>query len=104
MAAKIVVDTSVLIKWVKTKDEDLVNEARHLLADIESLPLEVHVPALLLYEVGNVLLVKTDLDRRLRQVDHQPENARAGGPGGGCGGAGVQDRDQRAAEGRGYVR
>ena len=48
MAAKIVVDTSVLIKWVKTKDEDLVNEARHLLADIESVPLEVHVPALLL--------------------------------------------------------
>lgn len=25
MAAKIVVDSSVLIKWVKTKDEDLVN-------------------------------------------------------------------------------
>jgi predicted nucleic acid-binding protein len=36
MAAKIVVDSSVLIKWVKTKDEDLVNEARRLLADIES--------------------------------------------------------------------
>jgi len=62
MAAKIVVDTSVLIKWIKTKDEDLLNEARHLLTDIERLPLEVHVPALLLYEVGNILLVKTDLD------------------------------------------
>lgn len=62
MAAKIVVDSSVLIKWVKTKDEDLVNEARRLLADIERRPLEVHVPALLLYEVGNILLLKTDLD------------------------------------------
>lgn len=62
MAAKIVVDTSVLIKWIKTKDENLVNEARRLLADIGRRPLEVHVPALLLYEVGNVLLLKTDLD------------------------------------------
>lgn len=62
MAAKIVVDTSVLIKWIKTKDEDLVNEARRLLTDIERRPLEVHVPALLLYEVGNILLLKTDLD------------------------------------------
>lgn len=28
MAAKIIVDTSVLAKWIKTKDEDLINEAR----------------------------------------------------------------------------
>ena len=62
MAAKIVVDTSVLIKWIKTKDEDLVSEARRLLTDIERRSLEAHVPALLLYEVGNILLLKTDLD------------------------------------------
>ena len=62
MAAKIVVDTSVLIKWIKTKNEELLNEARRLLADIERRPLEVHVPALLVYEVGNILLLKTDLD------------------------------------------
>ncbi len=61
MAAKIVVDSSVLIKWVKARDEDLVKEARRLLGEIERHPLEVHVPALLLYEVGNVLLMKTDL-------------------------------------------
>ena len=62
MAAKIVVDTSVLIKWIKTKDEELVNEARRLLTEIERRPLEVHVPALLVYEVGNILLLKTDLE------------------------------------------
>jgi predicted nucleic acid-binding protein len=62
MAGKIVVDTSVLVKWIKKKDEDLVNEARRLLTDVERRPLEVHVPALLLYEVGNILLLKTDLD------------------------------------------
>ncbi len=62
MAGRIVVDTSVLIKWVKTRDEDLTREARALLADVETRSLEVHVPALLLYEVGNILVVKTRLD------------------------------------------
>jgi predicted nucleic acid-binding protein len=61
MAAKIVVDTSVLIKWFKTRDEDLLREARTLLHQIENRSLEVHVPALLLYEVGNILLLKTKL-------------------------------------------
>lgn len=61
MAEKIVVDTSVFIKWVKTKDEDLVAEARRLLAEVETRPREVHVPALLLYEVGNILVLKTRL-------------------------------------------
>lgn len=62
MAAKIVVDTSVLVKWIKTKDERLLEEARHLLHQVEAKPLDVHVPALLLYEVGNILLLKTELD------------------------------------------
>jgi predicted nucleic acid-binding protein len=62
MAAKIVVDSSVLIKWIKTRDEDLVKEARRLLDDVERRALEVHVPALLLYEVGNILLLKSRLD------------------------------------------
>jgi len=62
MAPKIMVDSSVLIKWIKTKDEQLVSEARRLLAEIERRPLEVHAPALLLYEIGNILLLKTDLE------------------------------------------
>lgn len=62
MASKIVIDTSVLIKWIKTRDEDLVAEAGVLLATIEKRPLEVTVPALLLYEVGNILLMKTRLE------------------------------------------
>ena len=61
MAAKIVVDTSVLIKWFKTRDEDLLKESGALLEEVETRPLEVHVPALLLYEIGNVLLLKTRL-------------------------------------------
>ena len=62
MAAKIVVDTSVLVKWIKTKDEELLEEARRLLRQVTAKPIDVHVPALLLYEIGNILLLKTDLD------------------------------------------
>ncbi len=62
MAGKIVVDSSVLLKWIKARDEELIREARQLLGEVERRRLEVHVPALLLYEVGNVLLMKTDLD------------------------------------------
>jgi predicted nucleic acid-binding protein len=61
MGLKIVVDSSVLLKWVKTRDEQLVDEARQLLSNIEKERIEVHVPALLLYEVGNALLLKTQL-------------------------------------------
>ena len=35
---------------------------RRFLGQVETKPLDVHVPALLLYEVGNILLLKTDLD------------------------------------------
>ncbi len=71
MAAKIVVDTSVLIKWIKTRDEDLVAEGKTLFDRIERTPLEVVVPALLLYEVANVLLMKTgfDADALARAID-----------------------------------
>ena len=61
MAEKIVVDSSIFIKWFKASGEDLLKEARNLLNEIEARPLEVHVPALLLYEVGNILLLKTRL-------------------------------------------
>jgi predicted nucleic acid-binding protein len=61
MRPKIVVDTSVLIKWFKTRGEDFLAEARQLLEEIERRHVEVHVPALLLYEVGNILLLKTRL-------------------------------------------
>jgi predicted nucleic acid-binding protein len=62
MAGTIVVDTSVLIKWIKSRDEELVREARKLLEEIEKRSQQVVVPALLLYEIGNILLLKTRLD------------------------------------------
>jgi predicted nucleic acid-binding protein len=62
LASKIVVDTSVLIKWIKTRDEELRSEALELLGVVQRQALEVTVPALLLYELGNLLLLKTRLD------------------------------------------
>ena len=53
--------SSVLVRWFKTRDEDLLREARALLGEVGARPLEVHVPALLLYEVGNILLLETRL-------------------------------------------
>lgn len=77
MGAKIVVDTSVLIKWFKTSGEELGEEAQQLLAEVERRPVEVHVPALLLYEVGNILLLKTRLglgalDRAIERLEALP--------------------------------
>ncbi len=77
MGARIVVDTSVLIKWFKTRDEELLKEAQRLLEEIESQPVEVHVPALLLYEVGNILLLKTRLglvalDEAIERLERLP--------------------------------
>jgi predicted nucleic acid-binding protein len=77
MAAKIVVDTSVFIKWFKSRDEECLREARSLLAQVQSRPLEVHVPALLLYEVGNILLLKsrlspTSLEQTLEHLETLP--------------------------------
>lgn len=77
MASKIVVDTSVLIKWIKTRDEELRSEALDLLGIIQHQALEVTVPALLLYELGNLLLLKTRLDSSgiaaaIDQVLHLP--------------------------------
>jgi predicted nucleic acid-binding protein len=75
MGAKIVVDSSVLIKWFKRSGEELWEEARELLELVEGRPVEVHVPALLLYEVGNILLLKTRLG--LAALDRASERLEA---------------------------
>ena len=62
MAAALVVDTSVLVKWFKTEDEDLTAEARALLERVERARAEVYAPALQLSEVGNILTRNSDLD------------------------------------------
>jgi len=77
MGLKIVVDSSVLIKWFKTRGEELLAEAEQLLEEIDRCHIQVHVPALLLYEVGNILLLKTRLglaalDEAVRRLEALP--------------------------------
>lgn len=57
----LVVDTSVLIKWFKSDDEDLVEEALKLRDRVDREAIQVYAPDLLMYEIGNVLVRKTDL-------------------------------------------
>jgi|SRR5579859_5318946 len=61
-AAALVVDTSVLIKWFKDEDENLVDQALALRDRVDRAGIAVYAPALLFYEIGNVLVRKTKLD------------------------------------------
>ena len=61
-AAALVVDTSVLVKWFKTENEELIDEALALRDRVDRARADVYAPALLLYEIGNILTRMTDLD------------------------------------------
>lgn len=52
----IVVDTSVFAKWLSKKNEDNVATADQILQDLRSNKIEILVPELIKYELGNVLL------------------------------------------------
>jgi predicted nucleic acid-binding protein len=51
-----VVDTSVVVKWFHTTNEAEVVEARALLAAHRDEALTAHLPELLAYEIGNVMI------------------------------------------------
>lgn len=57
-----IVDSSVAFKWFRqTGDEDYVQKAVTILDGHLSGDLEIHVPDLLVYELGNILRFKEDL-------------------------------------------
>lgn len=58
---KIVVDSSVIVKWLNTTDEENVESATNLLSDALDRKVELIVPELAKYEVGNVLLKSKQL-------------------------------------------
>ncbi|OGM77611.1 hypothetical protein A2188_02995 [Candidatus Woesebacteria bacterium RIFOXYA1_FULL_43_9] len=58
MPQKIVVDSSVIVKWLNTTGEQDVQQARKLLKDFEEEKVELFTPDLAKYEVGNALLFK----------------------------------------------
>ncbi|HZE87766.1 MAG TPA: type II toxin-antitoxin system VapC family toxin [Methylomirabilota bacterium] len=58
---KIVVDTSVIIKWLSSDKEDHLDFANKLLEDALEGAIELLAPELSKYEVGNVLLFSKKL-------------------------------------------
>lgn len=55
---KIVVDSSVAVKWINSQNETLLSRADKLLSDFEFGKVELFAPELLKYEVGNAILNK----------------------------------------------
>jgi len=60
MSARVVPDTSVIIKWFR-QGEVLAEQALALRADYLDGQIQVSVPSLLVYELANVLRYKNDL-------------------------------------------
>ena len=55
---KIVVDSSVIVKWLNGQDEKYLPEADRLLKDCEKGKVALYAPELAKYEVGNAILHK----------------------------------------------
>lgn len=55
---KIVVDSSVIVKWLNNQDEKFLNQADKILKDCEAGKVILYSPELAKYEVGNAILYK----------------------------------------------
>ncbi len=64
MKQKIVVDSSVIVKWINNQNEDHLSQANKLLQDAQSQAVVLYTPVLAHYEIGNALL-KKGLDLQL---------------------------------------
>ena len=56
MKKRIVVDASVMVKWIRTEREELLAQADKLLRDFQEGKVDLYTPELAKYEVGNVLV------------------------------------------------
>ena len=58
----LVVDSSVIVKWVNTQKEDNINQANKVLEDAKTDGVELYTREVAKYEVRNALLVKKGLN------------------------------------------
>lgn len=56
MKKRIVVDASVMVKWLRSEREELLEQADRLLQDVQKGTVKIFAPELAKYEVGNVLV------------------------------------------------
>lgn len=61
MSSILVLDSSVIVKWLNSVDEKDIEKADEILAETLNGKLELIVPELAKYEIGNVLLLKKKL-------------------------------------------
>jgi predicted nucleic acid-binding protein len=52
----VVVDTSVIVKWLNQDNEEYVDQADDILRDVQAAKIQLIVPELAKYEVGNLLI------------------------------------------------
>lgn len=64
---KVVVDSSVIVKWLNSQDEKYLKQADKILTDCEKRKVSLYAPELAKYEVGNALLFK-ELDPLLAKT------------------------------------
>ena len=62
MAGKIVVYTSVIVKWLSAQDEKYLEQADKLLEDTQAGKIDLFSPELCKYEIGNALLKGKQLE------------------------------------------
>lgn len=61
MPAKLVVDSSVIIKWLNRTNEDLLDQSDKIMEDAQKGKIVLLVPELAKYEVGNTFLFSKKL-------------------------------------------
>ena len=52
----LVVDSSIIVKWINRKDEENLEEADQIIEDMKNGKVDIIAPEIAKYEVGNVLL------------------------------------------------
>lgn len=63
MSAIVVLDSSVVIKWFKTLHEEKRKEALLLRDNLERGKIEVAVPALIYFEILNIIVFETNISK-----------------------------------------
>jgi predicted nucleic acid-binding protein len=64
MAKKLVIDTSVTLKWLAKSNEQRLQQANAILEDIQQKKIVAYLPVIADYEVGNALLKGKKLNPR----------------------------------------
>ena len=54
----LVVDSSIIVKWINRKDEENLEEADQILEDMKNGKVDIIAPEIAKYEVGNALLTR----------------------------------------------